>query len=138
MGTTFSTTSFRNFRPILKMAAWAAGLLGFIAFGVFALVSRQIGADVRAMSGVARQAHSGDSVEALMAYVEDSRHSFAQRNRAVWTLGQLGDARALPLLRQHYSGGACNHANALCQRELAKAIQLLEGGFNASAVFWRR
>lgn len=100
-------------------------------------VSLWIGADVRAMAAEAMQQYDGDRVEALMQYVDDSSHSYRDRNRAIWALGQLGDDRALPTVKKYYTGEPCDHDAALCQRELSKAIDLLEGGFNATAVVWR-
>jgi hypothetical protein len=73
-----------------------------------------------------------------MRYVEDTSHSLRERNRAVCALGQIGDRRALPVLQKHYSGKPCDHGSALCQRELGKAIELVEGGVNATALVWKR
>lgn len=70
----------------------------------------------------AARAHPGDDVTALMAYVRSDAHSLHDRNRAVWALGRLADARALPLLEHSYDGGPCDHARRLCQHELEKAI----------------
>ena len=103
----------------------------------FVIVSRRIGADVRAASEAAVREHGGDSVDALIQFVEDTDHGLGERNRAVWALGQIGDKRALPLLRKHCSGEPCDHESELCQRELAKALKLVEGGVNATALVWR-
>jgi hypothetical protein len=79
----------------------------------------------------------GDPVPALMAYIESPTHTLRERNRAIWALGQLGDARALPVLEKHVTGGQCDHSRALCQHELRKAIQLCRGGTNVTAILWR-
>jgi hypothetical protein len=121
-----------------RVALWASGFIAALLLIAFVFISLRIGAEVYAASAIAMQNHQGDRVEALMRYVEDTTHSLRERNRAVWALGQLGDRRALPVLRKHYSGKPCDHANALCQRELGKAIELLEGGVNATALVWRR
>jgi len=123
--------------PIRKVLLWVGGLIVALVLVAFVGVSLWIGADVRAMSKVAMQNHPGDRVEALIQYVEDTNHSLQDRNRAVWALGQLGDRRALPILRNHHSGEPCDHATALCQHELSKAIALLDGGVNATALVWR-
>ena len=101
------------------------------------LVSLEIGGDVDAISEYAMARYPGDRVEALLAVVDCDECSLRDRNRAVWALGQLGDERALPGLRRHYTGQPCDHARRLCQRELEKAIDLAEGGFNATALLWR-
>jgi hypothetical protein len=92
---------------------------------------------VHAASAAALYAQPGDRVLALMAYVESPTHALPARNRAVWALGQLGDARALPVLEKHFTGGECDHDRALCQRELRKALRLCRGGTNISAWIWR-
>lgn len=68
--------------------------------------------------------HPGDSVAALMDYVQVDSHPLSQRNLAVWALGQARDVRALPVLEGYHTGRPCDHQNDLCQRELAKAIEL--------------
>ena len=69
--------------------------------------------------------YPGDGVQALIAYVDTEGYPLADRNRAVWALGQLGDARATPTLESHYSGSQCDHTRRLCQHELKKAIDLI-------------
>jgi hypothetical protein len=100
-------------------------------------VSWTIGSGVRSISAEALQHHPGDRVPALMAYVESDEHSLADRNRAVWALGQLGDPGALPVLQKHWTGRPCDHEHELCQKELEKAITLCRGGKNVTAIFWR-
>ena len=115
------------------------GLLAMVALLVvaFVAVSWSIGTDVRAARDAALEVHSGDQVEALVAFVEAPTHSLHERNRAVWALGQLGDARALPVLERHFTAKACDHDRALCQRELGKALELCRGGVNLTALVWR-
>ena len=115
----------------------AGALIAAALLAAFVFVSLGIGAGVRAASNQAMLQHEGDRVEALLRFVEDSRHSLADRNRAVWALGQLGDPRALPVLRKYYAGEPCDHRTALCQRELGRAIKLAEGGVNVTALVWR-
>lgn len=128
----------KNAHRLIQLTVLLAGL-GLLAGLVASVsVSLLIGAEVRTVSDAAGLRYPGDRVEALMRCVEDVSNSLQERNRAVWALGQLGDRRALTMLRKHHAGGPCDHANALCQRELAKAIRLLEGGVNVSAWVWRR
>jgi len=124
-------------RHTRRVALWTSGITAVLVLAAFVFISLRIGAEVRAASEAAMARHEGDRVQALILYAEDNRRSFPERNRAVWALGQLGDRRALPLLRNHYSGKPCDHGSALCQRELGKAIKLLEGGLNATALVWR-
>ena len=96
-----------------------------------------IGSGVHAASEAALLEQPGDRVLALIAYVESPKHTLRDRNRAIWALGQLGDARALPVLEKSYTGRDCDHARALCQYELRKAIRLCRGATNVAAVAWR-
>jgi hypothetical protein len=104
---------------------------------LFAGTAWLIGSGVHAASEAALHDQQGDRVLALMAYVESPKHSLQARNRAVWALGQLGDARALPVLEKHVTGGECDHDRLLCQHELRKAIRLCRGATNISAWIWR-
>ncbi len=71
--------------------------------------------------------HPGDEVTSLMAFVESTQHSLDERDRAVWALGQLADARALPVLERFHTGDPCDHATFLCQYQLEKAIARCSG-----------
>ena len=90
-------------------------------------VSLQIGAEVDDAVHEAMQIYPGDKVEALLATVNCGTCDLNQRNRAVWALGRLGDPRALDDLQKYHTGEACDHQRQLCQRELGKAVSLLEG-----------
>ncbi len=74
----------------------------------------------------AQAVHGGDRVEALMAFAASEEHPLQARNRAVWALGRLGDARARPLLDALYTGAECDHARFVCQYEIEKARARLE------------
>lgn len=96
-----------------------------------------ISTGVHAAGQAALRDHPGDRVLALIAYVDSPHHSFRERNRAVWALGQLGDRRALPVLEKHFTGEACDHQRRLCQYELRKALELCRGGTNILGAIWR-
>ncbi|MCU0639955.1 MAG: hypothetical protein MUF59_08810 [Candidatus Krumholzibacteria bacterium] len=96
-----------------------------------------IGHGVNSISEKALRDHPGDKVAALMALVESEQHTYHDRNHAVWALGQLGDPRALPLLRKYYTGGESDENTSLSQYELEKAIALCEGETNIGAFIWR-
>ena len=71
--------------------------------------------------------HPGDAVAALCELMNSDSHSLRDRNLAVWALGRLRDARALPILNREYTGDECDHDQSLCQYELEKAIRLCGG-----------
>lgn len=110
---------------VVLVAALSGGSIWLIASGV------------HTASEAALLEAPGDRVLALMAYVESPKHALRDRNRAVWALGQLGDARALRLLETHVTGRDCEHDRALCQHELRRAIRLCRGATNIAAFGWR-
>ena len=123
-------TGWTGFRKALCYAALISFTLLLVAF---AGICFSIRSGVQEIARTAVHHYPGDRVEALMKYAESPNHSLAQRNRAVWALGQIGDKRALPLLENHRTGQPCDHGSALCQREIAKAIDACNGAFNATA-----
>jgi hypothetical protein len=108
------------------------GILAFVVFvGVsYVVLCLYIGSHVKSVCAEAMREYPGDRVEAVIAYVESEEHSLKERNKAVWALGYLGDKRALPVLKKHFTGEACDHEKYLCQGELGKAIRLCEGDLN--------
>jgi PBS lyase HEAT-like repeat len=127
-------------RRILLRGILIVLLVGVV--GILAL-SLSIELGVKEMCGTAARAYPGDKVEALMKFVKSDEHTYdAHRyranNRAFWALGQLGDKRALPFLRDLLTGQPCDHETNLCQGEIQEAIQKLESnGFNLPKVLWR-
>lgn len=103
----------------------AAGIVvvaaGVVGLGLF------IQATAHDDAQAAQREFPGDEVEALIALVQSDGHNLRTRNRAVWALGQLRDARALPLLTRYYTGNPCDHGRYLCQYELKKAIDGCSG-----------
>jgi len=106
-------------------------------------LSLSIESGVKKICGTATRAYPGDKVEALMKFVKSDEygydaHRYRANNRAFWALGQLGDERALPFLRNLLTGEPCDHETNLCQGEIQKAIRKLEGnGFNLPKFLWR-
>jgi hypothetical protein len=99
-----------------------------------------IGYGVKENCQEAQEQYEGDCVEALVQLVEDESNPYGERNSAVWSLGQLGDPRALPALERLYTGEIPDREpwdDTLSQYELKKALKLLRGGFNISAIVWR-
>jgi hypothetical protein len=122
---------------IQKRIMAGAALVVIVLLGAFVAVGVSIGSGVRDASAAAVDEYGGDRVDALMAVVDSPKHSLRERNRAVWALGQLGDARALPTLERYHTGAPCDHARFICQHELDKAIRACHGSTNVSAFLWR-
>jgi HEAT repeat protein len=126
-----------DLRRLARFASHAVVLAMVLIWSVTFGTARLIGSGVHAIGDAAVLAHPGDRIPALLAYVESPKHTLRERNRAVWALGQLADARALPVLEKYLTGGDCEHGRLLCQHELRKAIRLCHGGTNISTRFWR-
>jgi hypothetical protein len=68
-----------------------------------------------------------NDIAAPIEYMNSQEHSFPERNSAVWALGRLRAADALPAFEAVYTGEKCDHENMLCQYEPAKAIRRCGG-----------
>ena len=117
-----------------RMIAAGSFALFVVAFVAICLV---IGVGVRGAVADARSRHPGDPLSALLAVASDEDLAPAERNRAIWALGQLGRREALPALQALAAPGPCDHANYLCQYEIEKAIAACSGRRNIGAVIWR-
>ena len=110
---------------------------------VIILFSLSIELGVKKTCEMATQKYPGDKVEALMTFVESTEngydaHRYSANNHAFWVLGQLGDKRALPFLKNLLTGEPCDHETNLCQGEIQEAIRKLErNGFNLPKFLWR-
>jgi len=71
--------------------------------------------------------YEGDKIEVLIAVLNSEDQSLKTKNNAIWALGKLNDQRALPVLKKLQTGNECDHSRYVCQRELQKAIDNLEG-----------
>lgn len=116
----------------------AIGISIFILF--FVITCSWIGYEVKNNCQDARRGYGGRCVDALIKLLDDEHQDFRARNDAIWALGQLGDSRALPVLKKYYTGNIPARESlykTISQYELKKAINLTSGGFNMSAVVWR-
>lgn len=99
-----------------------------------------IGSDVRATCREATDEFGGDCVAGLVSYVQSGHHSFQERNQAIWALGEIGDPRALPVLRELLDGDLigtpCDVTAGICRYSVEKAIALCEG-INILRWTWR-
>ena len=137
MSTSFRDVARWNGRRFVRFVSRAAVIALVLTAALLLGTTWLIGSGVHAVSKAALLERPGDRVPALMAYIESPKHTLRERNRAVWALGQLGDARALPVLEKHFTARECEHGRVLCQHELRKAIRLCRGATNIAAFIWR-
>ena len=106
-------------------------VVGYVA------TSLTIGRQVERVVSLAQSQFEGEPTDALMSLALSEAAPFAERNRAIWALGQLGAKEALPALESLIASLDCDHPSSICQYELGKAIELCSGSFNVGAVVWR-
>jgi hypothetical protein len=125
------------------MKKWLGiGLLGLAVVGVliFIITSLWTGSDVRRYCKNAKKIYQGDCVTVLSELVIDNSVPYRDRNHAIWALGQLGDRRGLTYITKFYTGKkqeSISPDNELSQYEMGKAIRLMQGGLNITAIIWR-
>ncbi len=116
----------------------AVFVLGTCLFG-YSL--RQIFVDVDEACTGAKQRYPGDHVEALIALIEADDVPFKEKNRAIWALGQIGDRRALPLLRKldtdEVQKKPYDPGRYICQYSVDKAIRHIEGDISLTRWMYR-
>ena len=100
-------------------------ILVIVLFAIVSIAELLIGSGVRANSQTAQAHFPGKRVEALIAMVECESCNMQDRNHAVWTLGQLDDPRALPVLQKYYAGTRGYQPNNLSQDRLRIALRHL-------------
>jgi hypothetical protein len=129
---------------VRKVLVWGMPIALSICAVVVVLFSLGIELGVKNICGAATRRYPGDKVDALMMSVKADQyaynaHVYKANNHSFWALGQLGDQRALPFLRDLLTGEACDHETNLCQGEIQEAIQKLERNqFNLPKFLWRR
>ena len=114
-----------------------------IVLGILLAISMyQIFSSVRNVCGSATARYPGDNVEALIALVESQDASFREKNQAIWALGQIGDERALPLLRKLDTDDSQSRPydadSYIVEYSVEKAIGQIESGFTLTRWMYRR
>ncbi|MFZ6035344.1 MAG: HEAT repeat domain-containing protein [Patescibacteria group bacterium] len=116
----------------------SVGISIFLLF--FFILNIWIGYEVKDLCQNAKKQYGGGCVEALMVQLNDEKQDFRTRNDSIWALGQLGDRRALPVLKRYYTGNIPDREpldKTISQYELKKAVNLAGGGLNITAWAWR-
>ena len=124
-----------------KVLLYLVGLGVVMILISFVLCSLVIGREVKEECTWAKERYGGNCTEALIQALEDESNPFGRRNTAIWALGQLGDKRAEPVLESMFVGEISDREpwnGTISQYELSKALKLVRGGLNATAVFWRQ
>ena len=95
-----------------------------------------IGSSLRVYSRNAQSQFPGHRIEALIALAKCHPCDTRDRNHAVWSLGQLDDERALPVLEPCYEGNACG---SLDQETLQIALRHLrhQDSNRSESFLWR-
>lgn len=130
------SVKFKNIKKLFLIIVIISILL---FLGIFLFMIREIKISVKSTCIQAKQTYQQDCVESLISLFKDDNRDFGEKNHAIWTLGQLGDNRALPILKETYTGNIPDREpwdEVISQYELKKAINLLDSGFNVTHLFW--
>lgn len=115
-----------------RLAALALVAVAVAATGLLLFRNARQSA-IQEVAAVAQTRFEGDRVEALIRLAGSPDVPLDRRNRAIWTLGELRDERALPLLESLHVQEECDHDRLVCQREVRKAIRKIHGELSPSA-----
>ncbi len=116
----------------------AVGISIFLLF--FIITCTWIGFEAKSLCQDAQRQYGQDCVMSLISLLDDEKQSYKAKNSAIWALGEMGDRRALPILKKYYTGiipARESLYKTISQYELKKAIRLADGGPNITAIFWR-
>jgi hypothetical protein len=121
-----------NRKRVMRWLAYGAtglAVLGAVAVGALALWVRQgVSGECRKACAAEKMEYPRQQAEALIAYVRDARTALREKDRAVWAMGYVKDARVLAALRGMVAnGGQCDHGRYVCQYEVKKAIDKQTG-----------
>jgi hypothetical protein len=105
----------------------------FIVLGLFSIRTWTAGVLIDNIAH-AQSHYSGSAEDALIEMLNDQLAPASDKTHiAIWTLGQLRSEKALPVLKALYlddeEGITCygQHDELICQYELHKAIESIEG-----------
>ncbi len=103
---------------------------GTVGLGLHLLIENSVDKNL----SEAQRVFTGDEVGAAIAMLESNSTGIEAQDRMIWTLGTIGDDRALPALLSLSTGEECHHGTAVCQMEVDKAIRKIrkEGQFGIS------
>jgi len=118
----------------MKLALKITSATIFLLVLAYFILRVWIGGSVKENIAIAKDIYHGTAEDALIEMLQDESISTNDKTHiAVWTLGQLHSEKALPLLKELYmedpEGKTCygNHDTEICQYELFKAIEAIEG-----------
>lgn len=117
-------------------------IAGFIVFcGLTITTALVIYHQVKEISGIAKAEFKENSVESLIKLIESDSHGFAEKNTAIWALGQFADKNAIPFLEELEvladQNEPCNRQTVLCKEEIQRAIKWCKKG-NATSWMYRK
>ena len=104
---------------------------------VYGGLSWQRSRTIQAVSEKAREDNQGSRIEVLSSYLNSNDISFEEMNRVIWVLGELRDPSALATLQALATSEVCDHDRYVCQKEVQKAIQKVQGKL-PNPYFWQK
>ena len=108
-----------------------------VAVAAYALLSVERARAIDALCANAEAEFDGSQIDALVSYLNSETTSLSDKNRTIWVLGELRDDRALPALLALSGSDTCDHDRYVCQYEIEKAIEKIQGK-TLNPFFWQR
>lgn len=124
-------------RLIIPILSVGFGCL-IIMYGIVCWI---IFSEVKEIRNDTMQTYNGEVVEAGIRLLQSDKHSYIEKNRVIWALGQIGDAKALPVLEQLRTDKSCEEPcrkdTTICQYGLGKAVKSCKGAFSITKWMYR-
>ncbi|MBN2088194.1 HEAT repeat domain-containing protein [candidate division KSB1 bacterium] len=118
----------KNWKKLLLRGSLA---VLFVLIVVFAGASYIIINEVETICFKTQKMFPGDAVESLTSALKSENLSIREKNQVIWALGEIGDKRAIPVLRTLETGEMCDKPcdtnQKICQYGIRKSIRFCEG-----------
>lgn len=118
----------KSWSLLIKILSIVLGTISIMLLGAYFGLRIWIKSDFnRICSHATETSGINDKSKALVFILKSESQDLNAKNDAIWALEYVKDTIALPVLRELQNGKECDHSNYVCQRELKRAIENLEG-----------
>lgn len=123
-----------------KLLLWGSLAVFFALLVIAAGATYIIINEVETICFKTQKLFPGDAVESLISALKTENFSIREKNQIIWALGEIGDKRAVSILRTLESREKCDKPcdpnTKICQYGIQKSIKHCEG-INVIRPVWR-